>query len=261
MGTRDSIFNRPVSTVVDFVWVEVSRAASLLGNCGFPGTFELGVDLKSLSLSLAPMVDQRLVVGDRSLYDIPLNERASSDDQLCEAWNIVRASLLWVLPKVESGKMDPAILTALLKSNQQLARIVRSTAPVAGDGSERFSAQTTTECNPMVTLKALRQGFVSEYAAAKSIPVGQVPLAVISKQWAVPLFGWTLDLAEEAGRVLGDIAAGCERDIFLPERSTRCRLANTELAKEARQLSSAESIVAQSYQRSRRSKVGLQLVG
>lgn len=253
MGTRDNIFNRPISTVVDFVWVELNRAIQLLvsGGINFEES-EIARTLKDLAGDISPMVDQRLVAGSRA--SIAAGSRAmifeennkfnTKEDKVCEAWSTVRATILWVLPQVENKKLPERYLKILLDCNKKLSLQIRKRAPRATDGTERFSSKSTMECEQSVALKTLRNSFIQAYSSSKAISIGQLPIAVVTKRWDLPLSGWTQDLVEEAGFVLGEIAAGSERDIFLPERSTRCPEANTALAKEARQLCSPESMVS-----------------
>lgn len=245
MGTRDSIFNRPTSTVVDFVWVELNRAVDLLISGGLNAAdSELARTLKGLAKEISPQVDQRLVAGSRALIIQENDQFQSKEDKTCEAWSTIRATILWVLPKIESGKLPEQYLRTLLDCNQKLSIQIRRTAPKTADGTERFSNKATVECEPSVALKTLRNSFIQAYSSSKSVSIGQLPIAVVTKRWNLPLSGWTQDLVEEAGLVLGEIAAGSEKDIFLPERSTRCPETNTALAKEARLLCSPESMVS-----------------
>lgn len=245
MGTRDNIFNRPTSTVVDFVWVELNRAVELLVSGGINAEeAEIARSLMGLAQEISPQVDQRLVAGSRAMIFEENDQFNTKEDKVCEAWSTIRAAILWMLPKIENKKFPEHYLRTLLDCNKKLSVLIRRRAPRSADGTERFSSKSTVECEQAVALKTLRNSFIQAYSSSKAVSIGQLPIAVVTKRWDLPLSGWTQDLVEEAGLVLGEIAAGSEKDIFLPERSTRCPETNTALAKEARQLCSPESMVS-----------------
>ena len=76
-------------------------------------------------------------------------------------------------------------------------------------------------------------GFVAQYAHEKKISIGEVPLAIASRELKLPLIGWTKDMAEEAGKLLGDIEASRAPDRTLVFKSKRYERISMQIIKKA----------------------------
>lgn len=204
MGIRSDIFLKPASEILDFAWFELKRLAFCAKNSGFKHLIQVSYEVEDFVRSIEPFVDQRLVKGSRCL-GMESCESPAKEDLVCELWNAVRANILWLAPKVNSGFLPIQILDSLLLINKKMAATVRLMNPLHEDGTQKFSITATTEATSMEAMRLMRNGFLTQYATLKKISVGEVPLYLVSKQWRLPLNGWTRDLAEEVGRVSGDI--------------------------------------------------------
>jgi len=204
VGIRSDIFLKPASEIFDFAWFELKRLSFCAKKSGFKHLVQISYEVENFVRSIEPFVDQRLVKGSRCL-GIETCESPTKEDLVCDLWNAIRANILWLAPKVNSGFLPIQILDNLLLINKKMAATVRLINPLHEDGSQRFSIVATTEATSVEAMRLMRNGFLTQYAALKKISVGEVPLYLISKQWRLPLNGWTRDLAEEVGRVSGDI--------------------------------------------------------
>ncbi len=241
MGVRAQIFRRPTCEIIDFTWYELTREIQNLKKIS---TYTIGPAINCLESAVGmilPFVDPRLIDGQRHLA-IPDENCGHLDEtsSLCDSWNTVRANVLWVCSKVEFGHIDKLVLSYLLQANEILSKLVRQINPLNEEGGQRFSTSSTTPVDPVEALRHVRAGYMTQYAFQKHLSVGSLPLAIATKQWALPMQGWTRDLAEEVGRVIGDIQATKHEGNLPILRGKKGLIETTEILKNAKHHSNPE---------------------
>lgn len=243
MGMRANLFLRPTSEVLDFVFVELRRAAELLQGMNEPEVLRAQELIEKSVALVAPRVDPKVIAGKRRVYERAPKLPKTQAERLCAAWNLLRSTVLWSVSKVSAGYIPGDFLRFVLLANNLTAVTIRQSPTRDSDGCERFSVLSTVEIPSMDVIKAIQAGYTLQYCQEKRIAPGQVPLSVLSKSWSVPTCGWSRDLAEECGRILADIDCADRLFAFDPSRNSRSPRFTSGLLRDAKSICNPVTIV------------------